>query len=142
MASRRALQVVLVLLGLFVVGSGAADIALGPAVLPGSPEVVVNVDNHYRFFASIWLSLGVVLLWTVPRVESATGPVRGVCAAVFLGGLARLVSVAAVGVPHALLVAFIGIELVIPPVLVLWQNQVVRSTARAAAARHLAARAS
>ncbi|SHF80560.1 DUF4345 domain-containing protein [Streptoalloteichus hindustanus] len=129
MSSRRALQVFLALFGLFAVGSGAADIVVGPSLLPEPIQASVNVDNHYRFFASLWLSLGVVVLWAVPRVEHATSAVRAVFAAFFLGGVARLVSLLAVGAPHALLVAFTIAELVFPPVIILWQNQVARSAA-------------
>ncbi|RKT55873.1 DUF4345 domain-containing protein [Saccharothrix australiensis] len=126
-----ALRVVLVLLGLFVVGTGLADVVVGPAVLPGSPSATPTLDSHYRFFATMWLALGVVLLWVAPRVDRATAALRGACAAVFAGGVARIVSLLAVGPPHGLLVFFIGVELVLPPALVWWQRAV---SARAGAA--------
>ncbi|WP_433273402.1 DUF4345 domain-containing protein [Actinosynnema sp. CS-041913] len=120
----KALRVVLVLLGLFVVGTGLMDVVVGPSALPGSPTASPTLDSHYRFFATMWLALGVVLLALVPRVETSTTALRGVCAAVFAGGLARIVSLIAVGPPHGLLVFFIGVELVLPPVLVWWQRTV------------------
>lgn len=128
MTSRRTFQAVLVLSGLFVVATGALDIVTGTALLPDSREIPVNVDSQYRFFASIWLTLGAVLLWIVPRPEQAVGPLRAVCGAVFLGGLARLLSLAVAGVPHPMFLAFIVIELVVPPALVIWQNRLTRTS--------------
>lgn len=50
-SSHRALRSVLVLLGPTVVGTALADIAVGPSVLPGSPEATPTLDSNYRFFA-------------------------------------------------------------------------------------------
>ncbi|MDQ3403626.1 MAG: DUF4345 domain-containing protein [Actinomycetota bacterium] len=126
----RALRVVLVVLGVFVIVTGALDIVIGTATLPGNTDVPTNVDSNYRFFAAIWLMLGLVLLWIVPRVREATAPLRVVCAAVFVGGLARVMSLIVAGVPDPLLVAFIGVELIVPPVLLVWQASVRKSTSR------------
>ncbi|WP_053722234.1 DUF4345 domain-containing protein [Saccharothrix sp. NRRL B-16348] len=120
----KAFQVVLVLLGLFVAGTGLLEVVLGPSVLlPGSPRPEPTLDSNYRFFAAMWLAIGVALLSVVPRVREATTVLRFVSAAVFVGGLARIASWLAVGQPHALMLVLLAIELIVPPVLVLWQRR-------------------
>ncbi|CAL9675664.1 hypothetical protein SUDANB105_07863 [Streptomyces sp. enrichment culture] len=127
MSLRRSLQTVLVLLGLFVLGTGVLDVVAGPAALPGHPEVSTTVDSNYRFFAGVWSMLGLVLLGLARRVQTNGPGLRVVFAAVFLGGLARLVSFLTVGAPHPLHTAFIGVELLLPPLLLVWHSRVARS---------------
>ncbi len=111
-------------LGLFVAGTGLLEVVFGPAVLlPGSPEAVPTLDSNYRFFAVMWLAIGVAMLSVVPRVREATTVLRFVSAAVFVGGLARIVSWLDTGQPHGLMVVLLGVELILPPVLVLWQRR-------------------
>ncbi|MFE9749878.1 DUF4345 domain-containing protein [Saccharothrix saharensis] len=120
----KAFQVVLVVLGLFAAGTGLLEVVLGPSVLlPGSPRPEPTLDSNYRFFAVMWLAIGVALLSVAPRVREATTLLRFVSAAVFVGGLARIVSWWAVGQPHPLMLVLLGVELIVPPVLVVWQRR-------------------
>lgn len=124
MRSLRAFQVLLVFLALFVVAVGTADILFGTAPLPGDTSVSPEVDSNYRFFAAVFLTLGVLLLWVARRPLE---PGRGLAlwwasGAVFLGGLARIVSLVAAGSPAPLVYALLALELVAPPVLVLWHR--------------------
>ncbi|MER7474425.1 DUF4345 domain-containing protein [Micromonospora sp. NPDC000018] len=128
MSSRRIFQLVLVLLGLFVVVTGTLDLLLGPAVVLGSVDVPVNVDSQYRYFGGLWLALGLVLLGAARQPERGHTALRVVYLAVFVGGVGRLASLLAAGTPHPLYVAFIGVEFVLPPLLLLWQNRVARPT--------------
>ncbi|MDH2387948.1 MULTISPECIES: DUF4345 domain-containing protein [Streptomyces] len=129
-SSRRWFQSVILLLGLVVVGTALADIALGPSVLPGVVEADTTLDSNYRFFAGLWCTLGIVMLATVPHVERHALALRAVFGAVFLGGLARGLSYLSVGAPHALFTAGIGVELLLPPLLLLWSRRVCREPAR------------
>jgi hypothetical protein len=120
----KAFQAVLVVLGLFVAGTGLLEVVLGPTVLlPGSPRPEPTLDSNYRFFSAMWLAIGMAMLSVVPRVREATAVLRFVSAAVFVGGLARIVSWLAVGQPHAMMLVLLAIELTVPPVLVLWQRR-------------------
>ncbi|MFF5205668.1 DUF4345 domain-containing protein [Streptosporangium sp. NPDC000396] len=127
--SRRALQTAVVLLGLVVLGTAVNDIAFGPAALPDHAQTQVNatLDSNYRFFAGVWFALGIVMLTLARRVEHSGPALRAVCGAVFLGGLARVLSLAVAGPPHPLFAAFIGVELLTPLVLVVWQSRLARS---------------
>ncbi|QGV82141.1 DUF4345 domain-containing protein [Streptomyces ficellus] len=123
MSSRHAFRCVLALLALFVLVTGVLEIAVGPSLLPGGPDVDTTVDSNYRFFAGIWCSLGIVLAVAARDPGGHATPLRAVFGAVFLGGIARGVSYLDVGAPHALHTAFIGVELLLPPLLLLWYGR-------------------
>ncbi len=126
MSSRHGFQWVLFALALVVVATALADIAVGPSVLPGRPEAGPTLDSNYRFFAGVWCAVGIVLLTALRDVERHALALRAVFGAVFLGGVARGVSYLAAGPPHALHTAFIGVELLLPPLLLLWSLRVCR----------------
>jgi hypothetical protein len=73
--------------------------------------------------------------WSVTRIDRATAVLRVTLGAAFLGGLARLLAVAASGWPHPVFLGALGVELVLIPVLVLWQAKVA-SVAAGKLARH------
>lgn len=125
--SRRALQVVNGLLGLATAGLGTTQLAFGvssplyaAAHLPHFPIL----DSNLRFFGGMGLGLGLILLWILPSIERQTALFRGVWVCALLGGLGRLVSVAAVGSPSPLLLGFTLLEVIGAPLLVYWQHRV------------------
>ncbi|MBG0566141.1 DUF4345 domain-containing protein [Actinoplanes aureus] len=122
--SRRALQVVLVVLAVIPIGTGLMDMLLGAGTLPSDQDLNPDLQSNYRFFATMWFGLGLAILWIVPRVETAVQPLRAVTALVFLGGLTRVLAMVVDGMPHPMFVAFTALELIAPPILVLWQNRV------------------
>lgn len=131
MGSLRAFQVLFGVLALVVVGTGAAGVLFGTAPLPGDTAVGTEVDGNYRFFAGVWLGLGIAVFAILPRVTEHTAVLYVVTGAVFLGGLGRLVSVLAAGVPAAFMLGLLALELVAPPVLVLWHRRLRRARSAA-----------
>ncbi|MFF8289492.1 DUF4345 domain-containing protein [Streptomyces sp. NPDC016309] len=123
MSAHQGFRWVLVLLASFVTATGLLEIAVGPALLPGSPEVPPTVDSNYRFFAGVWCALGIVMLRTARRPGDHAATLRAVFGAVFLGGLARGVSYIDAGAPHPVHAAFIGVELLLPPLMLLWYTR-------------------
>jgi len=128
--SRRALQIVNGLLGLATAGLGATQLALGvgspvyaAADLPRFPIL----DSNLRFFGGMSLGLGLILLWILPTIERQGPLFRGVWICALLGGLGRLASVAVVGSPSSLLLAFTLLEVVGAPLLIYWQHRVAFS---------------
>ncbi|TWP47491.1 DUF4345 domain-containing protein [Lentzea tibetensis] len=122
----KAFKVVIIAAGLFIVATGLLEVVLGPAALPGNESATPSADSNYRFFAVSWLALGLVLLSAVPKVREAKLVVRGVSAVVFAGGIARLISLVAAGTPHPMIFGLLGVELVVPPLLVGWHNRLIR----------------
>jgi len=124
--SRRALQVVVAILGTVALVFGLQTVLFGAAPILGVGEVPPSVDSELRFHAAWYAGAGALLLWTVPRIESAGLIIRAVGMVVFIAGAARLISLLTVGVPHTLYVALMAIELTIPAVLVPWQAAVAK----------------
>jgi hypothetical protein len=63
----------------------------------------------------VWLGLGLALLYTVPNIEQHGILFRWLWVAVFLGGIGRLVSWLAVGVPPVAYIGFLLLEIVGAP---------------------------
>lgn len=128
--NRRALQVVNGLVGLATVGLGTVQLLFGvssplyaDAHLPRFPVL----DSNLRFFGGMGLGLGLVLLWILPSIEKQAALFRAVWICALLGGVGRLISVAAVGSPSHLLAAFTLLEVIGAPVLIYWQHQLATS---------------
>ena len=62
----------------------------------------------------------------MPGIEHKTARFRLLSALVVAGGLARLLSLAVTGTPSAGHLAGLGLELVVVPLLVLWQSRITR----------------
>jgi hypothetical protein len=127
--SKKILQVVLAVLGLIPILTGALDLVLGAGSLNVdgallSSEVVNNIvlDSQIRFLGSIWLGFGIILYWMLFSIEKQTILFRLVAGSIFLGGIGRLTSALLLGLPPIELVAATVLELVGMPLLVLWQS--------------------
>jgi hypothetical protein len=132
---RRALQTVLaVLSSIPLLGLWIAWIR-GPGffVAEGDPGVPHALDNQFRYLAGVYA--GAVtgsLWWAIPRIEVRTAAVRIAAGAVFLGGLGRCISMAAIGHPgDPTMVAGVVLELGAVPLLVLWQRRIARASSGA-----------
>lgn len=128
---RRGLQIVLGALAAIPFASGAAGVLVGPRALPGvDGDVPTDVDSEYRYTHAVYLALAPVLWRSLPAIEREATAVRAVSTAIFLGGLARLVSWRATGRPHPVLVGATALELAGIPVLVAWQKRVATLAGR------------
>ncbi|MBM3622354.1 MAG: DUF4345 domain-containing protein [Alphaproteobacteria bacterium] len=120
--------------GAITVGVSFLHIAFGPSVIPGSIPVNATMDSEDRFYAVMFLAYGAVMLWTLRGLERKLPVVRFLAAVLFVGGLARIISLIAVGLPHPFFVAMTIVELVLPPVIVFITMRVRPATADAAEA--------
>jgi uncharacterized membrane protein len=82
------------------------------------------MDSEGRFYATLFAAYGVALLWCVKDVERKSLTVHFLAITFFAGGLARLVSMVAVGLPNAFFVAMTALELLIPFLMVFMQVRV------------------
>ena len=94
---RRTVQVLLGLLGAAAIGISLLYVVMGPASIPGSIPVNATMDGEDRFYATLFAAYGVALLWCVKDIERKSSVVYFLALTFFVGGLARLVSIAAVG---------------------------------------------
>ena len=117
---RHLLQFCVALAGLVPVIGGALGV-LHP--IAGANAWAIN---HDRYLSGLLLAIGFAFWTTLPGIESKTGRFRLLTALVAVGGLGRLIGVLA-GDPLTLPVAAaLGMELLVTPLLCLWQSRVAR----------------
>ncbi|MGB2177318.1 MAG: DUF4345 domain-containing protein [Hyphomonas sp.] len=90
-----------------------------------SPEgVTVDLDNQYRYFSGMYLVVAFLLWSIIPAIEKHGRTLYLISAAIFIGGLGRVVSYMTMGAPSQDLMVGMGIELVVPVIFVIWQRAV------------------
>jgi Domain of unknown function (DUF4345) len=67
------------------------------------------------------------MYWVILSIDKQTTLFRLLAGAIFLGGIGRLSSVFLVGLPPSEFIAFIALELIGMPLLVLWQSWISTS---------------
>jgi Domain of unknown function (DUF4345) len=128
--SRRALQVVLAILALVPFSGGLATVVLGADRFAGGAPVPAEVDHSLRYLSGFYLGIALLIWCVVPRIERHGLLVVALTGCIFLGGVARLVSVLDVGAAGPLQYGLIAFELALPA-LILWQRQVARAMPQA-----------
>lgn len=129
---KRVLQAVIAVLSLVPIGAGMGGILLGPAFLGASPPWPVDLDSHLRFLSGVFLIVGLGWWSCVPGIEDKTGRLRLLALMTFAGGLSRLYSLSLVGLPSPGHRFGLGMELVVVPLLVLWQGRIASAARRSA----------
>lgn len=127
--NRRALQAVVAVLALIPTGIGLAGIVLGPDFLRLNPPWPADLDSHFRFLSGIFLGVGIIFYSCISAIEAKTGRFRLAAALILCGGLARLWSLAELGAPSAGHLAGLAMELVVVPLLVVWQAHIAAAVA-------------
>lgn len=101
-------------------------IGYGPASIPGGVPVNATMDSEDRFYATLFLGFGAANIWCAQDFGARGQVFRALMLVFFLGGVARLVSAAQVGLPSPMFVLLGALELVLPPVL-LWAQAKARA---------------
>lgn len=110
---------------------GSLSVARGVSALRGvGPGAPVDLDSHFRYLSGIFLGLGVAFAWSIATIERSAAIFRLLGALVVCGGLARLVSLVAVGVPSPGHRFGLAMELVVVPLLMLWHARIARRLPR------------
>lgn len=125
--SRRALQVLLSLVGMVMFVFGVVPMVFGADSILGAGAFTASLDSEVRFFGAWYAAAGVVVLRAVPRVEFETTVIRAVAAVFFMAGSARLLSLIVVGEPHPVTLVLMVVELALPFVIIPWQASVARN---------------
>ena len=123
--SRRALQIVVAVLGLVPVLTGLAGMVLGPSMAGLDPSATpIALDSHVRYLSGLLLAIGLGFWSTIPRIERQTARFRLLTGLVVIGGLGRLLGLVLAGRPPAPMLFGLGMELVVTPSLCWWQSRV------------------
>lgn len=117
---KRILQAVIAIACLVPLSAGSVGVLRGATWLAHAP-VATDLDSHFRYISGIFLGVGIAFASCVPAIETKGARLRMLAAFVFLGGLARLLSLVETGIPGAGMQFGLVMELAVTPLLALWQ---------------------
>lgn len=117
---KRVLQIVIGIACLVPLSAGSTGVLRGAAWLQHG-AVATDLDSHFRYVSGIFLGVGFAFGSCIPSVECKGARLRMLVAFVVLGGLARLFSLAQVGLPGAGMQFGLAMELAVTPIIALWQ---------------------
>lgn len=97
----------------------SADVMLG-AQIPSTVLADPVLDSQNRFYGISFTLYGVLLWLCADNIKQYSSVLRCLFLVFFAAGMARLVSIALVGLPSALILGLLATELLLPPILLLW----------------------
>jgi hypothetical protein len=127
--SRRIMQLVLGLIGILAIYTAYLGFAYGAVnwYYGLSDELeyskgLLMLDSNIRFYSGLWLGVGIVLFWLIPRVEREKTVLQVIAIFFFLGGIGRLISMLTCGIPSTIYIIYVLFEFGFP-LLTLWQKR-------------------
>jgi hypothetical protein len=84
----------------------------------------VSGDSHFRYLSGLLVGIGLCFWSAIPNIEIKTGRFRLLTLVVFVGGLGRLLGLVLTDVPSFLMLGGLVIELVVTPLICLWQTRI------------------
>jgi hypothetical protein len=124
---RRLLQGAVALACLVPISAGLAGAAEGTGLIGGRlPTGNPDLESHFRYLSGLLLGLGLAFAASLPTIERRAELFTVLSALVVVGGIARLLGLLAhdwPGAPHLLA---LGMELLVLPLLFVWQRRVAR----------------
>jgi hypothetical protein len=127
---RKLLQIAFAFAGLVLVAFGLAGVFFGANFLDLSGNVVM--DSYIRFLKGMLLAIGLIYWSSIPDIERHGERIALVTFILVLGAVPRLMAVIGHGVPTiGILVSLTG-ELIVAPLLWLWQRHVAGVALRCA----------
>ncbi len=120
-AEKRLLQAVVAVACLLPLIVGGQGIVHGPSPFGHLTDVPRDLDSHFRYISGIFFATGLGFVSCIPDIEAKGPRFRLLGGLIFVGGLSRLISLIAVGVPSQGHVLGLGMETIVVPLLMLWQ---------------------
>ncbi|MEM8856809.1 MAG: DUF4345 domain-containing protein [Chloroflexota bacterium] len=114
---KRTLQIILFVLSLIPLRTVVRGLIVGSSWGAVDDAFLIDFESHYRYLSAVYISITLTLWWVIPNIEKHTVPLRIVAFAVFLGGVNRLISIFAVGIPSTEPIVWLILELVAPFIL-------------------------
>ena len=122
---RRLLQIAVAVCSLVPIAAGGAGLLLGPALVAGAADQ--DLDSHFRYLSGLLLGIGIAYATAVPGIERKRVRFLLLGGIVVVGGLGRLWALVTVGAPSAIMLGALAMELVVAPLLTLWQLRIARA---------------
>jgi hypothetical protein len=85
-----------------------------------------DLDTHFRYLSGLLLGIGLCFAAAIPTIERRSEMLVALCAVVVVGGMARLAALISGDLPSTPHVLALGMELLVVPLLVLWQRRIAR----------------
>ena len=124
---KRLLQIAVAAAAIVPLSMGLMSVIEGPSILKdvGAPAPI-DLDSHFRYLSGLLLGLGMAFVACIPAIERRKTLFRALSLVVVVGGLSRLVSLIGVGLPSDGHQFGLAMELVVVPLIMLWQARVAR----------------
>jgi hypothetical protein len=113
------------LAGFVPVLAGGAGVLVGPGMTGAVWDAAS--DSHFRYLSGLLLGIGLAFWSCIPGLPHQSGRFRLLSAIVVLGGLGRLLALPLHGWPGTPMAAALVMELLIVPLLCVWQARLARS---------------
>jgi len=119
---RKLLQQAVAIVATIPVATGLYGVLFGQALT--GDAVSISAESHFRFMSGLLLGIGLCFWSTLPSIEIHTGRFRLLTLLVVIGGLGRLIGLGLTGLPSLFMVGGLIVELIVAPVLCLWQTRI------------------
>ena len=119
---RKLLQQSVAIVATVPVAAGLYGVLFGQALT--GDAVSISAESHFRFLSGLLLGIGLCFWSTLPAIEARTNRFRLLTLLVVIGGLGRLVGLGLTGLPSLFMIGGLILELIVTPVLCLWQTRV------------------
>jgi Domain of unknown function (DUF4345) len=119
---RKLLQQSVAIAATVPVAAGLYGVLFGQALT--GDAVSISAESHFRFLSGLLLGIGLCFWSTLPAIEARTNRFRLLTLLVVIGGLGRLVGLGLTGLPSLFMIGGLILELIVAPVLCLWQTRV------------------
>ncbi len=126
MIEKRILQAIVAVACLLPLVVGSMGIVHGAAPFGHLAEVPRDLDSHFRYVSGIFFATGIGFASCIPHIERKGPRFRLLGGLIVVGGLARGVSLLAVGTPSTGHLLGLGMETIVVPLLMLWQWNLAR----------------
>ena len=124
--SKRLLQAAVAVCCLVPIAAGGAGLWMGPALVEAGGGGR-DLDSHFHYLSGLLLGIGLAYAASVPGIERKRVQFTLLGAIVVVGGIGRLLSLIAAGAPSPLMLGALAMELVVTPLLTLWQLRIARA---------------
>ena len=119
---RKLLQQSVAIVATIPVAAGLYGVLFGQALT--GDAVSISAESHFRYLSGLLLGIGLCFWSTLPSIEIHTGRVQLLTLLVVIGGLSRIIGLALTGLPSLFMLGGLIVELIVAPVLCLWQTRV------------------
>jgi hypothetical protein len=119
---RKLLQQIVAVVSTIPVAAGLYGVLFGQALT--GDAVSISAESHFRYLSGLLLGIGLCYWSTLPSIEIKTGRFRLLTLLVVIGGLGRLIGLALTGLPSLFMIGGLVVELIVAPVLCIWQTRI------------------